>query len=201
MPTPRQPASVQAAATTLLTETALLPADISARLGGVVSARTIRRWRLRREVFGEVYAPQITRNGPSPALTREQELVALAVWDQFEVKVHRSTINRVIHRHQWSRKVTRRRARDTSVPLRALWMTKAANWSIEQMVFIDESAANKRTGWRKRGYSPVGLSCTDLRSTKRSERWSVLPALTVDGYLLDSTLVYQGSISRDIYVE
>lgn len=85
--------------------------------------------------------------------------------------------------------------------MRALWSVKAAAWSLDQLVFIDESGANERTGWRKRGWSPKGIACSALQGTKRSERWSILPALTVDGYLRDSTLIYQGSINRELFVQ
>jgi transposase len=71
-------------------------------------------------------------------------------------------------------------------------------WHARQLVFIDESAANERTRDRKYGWSPQGFKATDILPIKRSQRWSILPALTVDGYL-DGTLIYQGSITADIF--
>ena len=67
----------------------------------------------------------------------------------------------------------------------------------EQLVFLDESAANERTGDRKYGWSPEGTICGVDRVLKRSERWSILPALAVDGYL--SYLIFQGSITSAIF--
>lgn len=46
-------------------------------------------------------------------------------------------------------------------------------------MFIDESGANELTGSRKFGWSPKGLACHEFESIKRSERWSILPAMTV----------------------
>jgi transposase len=63
---------------------------------------------------------------------------------------------------------------------------------------LDESAANERTGDRKYGWSPIGVECGQFTSIKRSERWSVLPALDVEGYF--AWLIYQGGITSDIFL-
>ena len=49
-------------------------------------------------------------------------------------------------------------------------------------MFLDELAANERTGDRKYGWSLEGTVCGVVRVLKRLERWSILPALAVDGY-------------------
>ena len=67
--------------------------------------------------------------------------------------------------------------------LRNAWIRKLADCTAEQLVFIDESAANERTGDRKYGWAPVGVTPHETRSFKRSERWSILPAYTVDGFI------------------
>jgi len=64
-------------------------------------------------------------------------------------------------------------------------------------VFLNELAANERTGDRKYGWSPKGTDCGVARPLKRSERWSLLPALLVDGYL--SYIIFQGSITSVIF--
>jgi transposase len=84
--------------------------------------------------------------------------------------------------------------------LRSYWQAKAAFWKPEQLIFIDESAANEKTGWRKYGWSPMGLPVDNMSSSQRSERWSILPALSVTGYL-DNVLVKQGSITADDFIE
>jgi hypothetical protein len=43
--------------------------------------------------------------------------------------------------------------------------------------------SNERTGDRKYGWAPVGSACQVAHPFKRLERWILLPALTVDGYL------------------
>jgi DDE superfamily endonuclease len=49
-------------------------------------------------------------------------------------------------------------------------------------VFLDESAANENTAQRKKGWAPIGVTPHIIASAKRSERWSILPAYTVDGF-------------------
>lgn len=43
-------------------------------------------------------------------------------------------------------------------------------WQIKLSFFMDESAANERTGDRKRGWAPVGVPCVEQRSAVRSEK-------------------------------
>jgi transposase len=73
------------------------------------------------------------------------------------------------------------------------------NYTAEQIVAVDESACNERTGDRKYGWSPVGRSVELVYSMERSERWSLLPAMTVDGYL--SHRIFQGAITAEIMEE
>ena len=78
-----------------------------------------------------------------------------------------------------------------------MWIGRQATWRASQLVFLDESACNERTGDRKYGWAPIGRGCEVSRHVKRSERWSVLPALSVNGYL--SYLIYQGLITAEIF--
>lgn len=68
------------------------------------------------------------------------------------------------------------------------------------MVCVDESAACERIGWRKFGWSLKGAPCYTSAPLKRSERWSILPAITVNGYL-EGTLIVQGSIIGEIFMD
>lgn len=62
-----------------------------------------------------------------------------------------------------------------------------------QLIYLDESAANEQTRFRKRGWAGYGLSPIVTRPVKRSERWSVLPAYNIDGIL--AWHIFQGGIS------
>ena len=64
-------------------------------------------------------------------------------------------------------------------------------------MFLNESAVNKRTSNRKYGWLLEGTIYGIARILKRLERWSILPALAVNGYL--SYLIFQGSITSAIF--
>ena len=68
--------------------------------------------------------------------------------------------------------------------LRQEWVCKLASYTVDQLVFVDESAANERTGHRKCSWSPVGITPHESRVLERSNHWSILPAYTVDGFVI-----------------
>lgn len=108
------------------------------------------------------------------------------------------TVSRTLKRRNWSRKVARKEAAERDDILRAAWRARAATWPVDKLVFVDESASNERTGWRKYGWNLVGYEARDIQIARRSERWSILPAITVTGYL-EGTAVYQGSIDGEFF--
>jgi len=119
------------------------------------------------------------------------------LYDEFDVQVSITTVHSTLERARWSRKAVKARAAERSAPLRNAWIGIQKSWTADQLIFLDESAANERTGDRKYGWSPIGADCGVARSYKRLERWSVLLALTVDGYL--SYLITQGSITAKAF--
>lgn len=62
-------------------------------------------------------------------------------------------------------------------------MVRLAGWKAKQLLFVDESAANERSKDRKYGWAPVGVRPYEYLPVKRSERWSILPVYSADGYL------------------
>jgi len=76
-------------------------------------------------------------------------------------------------------------------------MAQLSQWTAEQLVFLDESAADERNKDRKFGWAPVGLPAAVSTLFRRSERWSVLPAYTVNGYL--AWEVRQGSYTAELF--
>jgi len=75
------------------------------------------------------------------------------------------------------------RAAQQDPELRTYWIQSLSNWTAEQLVLVDESAANERTGYRKCGWAPVGVTPSKSRPFVRSERWSLLPAYTSKGFM------------------
>ena len=72
-----------------------------------------------------------------------------------------------------------------------------AEWNADQLVFINESAANERTSDRKYGWAPVGATPHVSRPFKCSERWSLLPAYMIEGFVTWEIL--QGSFTAQSF--
>lgn len=124
--------------------------------------------------------------------------MAYYLFDRYGVVVSNSTLSRSLLDAGWSFKVAKKTARQCNETLRAHWRAKRLWWQQHQLVFIDESALSPRTGDRKRGWSPIGLPCSDIQMLRREKRWSVLPALTIHGYLHDP-LIVQGSVTMEAF--
>ena len=83
--------------------------------------------------------------------------------------------------------------------LRQQYMEKLAGWRADQLIFADESAANERANNRKFGWAPKGITPHEYRLFKRSERWSILTAYTVDGFITWEVL--QSSFTMELFEE
>jgi transposase len=121
------------------------------------------------------------------------------VYDEYEVVVGARTMWNILSRGGWSRRIGRHIARERNQQLRALWKTKIAFWPVEKVVCVDESGVNEKTGWRKYGWSPERMPCDNVGSCKRSERCSILPAMSVNGYF-NNVLVKQGAITGEDFL-
>ena len=111
--TPRKPIHVTERARLLLNETDQSTDSIGIELG--VTARTIRRWRLSFDLFGEAYAPPFTALGRPRALTVAQEQwmldylddqptayldeLVLALFDHFDVEATLMTVWNYLNRN------------------------------------------------------------------------------------------------------
>ena len=100
----------------------------------------------------------------------------------------------------WSRKVCKKHAQQQSEALRGSFEAARLLWDGKKVCTVDESASNERTSDRKKGWSPQGIPARDIHSLRRSERWSVLPAMTSTSWLANP-LITQGSVNRELFVE
>lgn len=127
--------------------------------------------------------------------------LAWYVYDAYDVNIDASTVWRILQRHGWTRKACERIAAQRSPELRAAFAERQQRYMrADKVVCVDETASSERTGWRKYGWSIKNTPCSVRGSLKRSERWSVLPAITVNGYL-PGTLIHQGSINAQLFEE
>jgi len=72
-----------------------------------------------------------------------------------------------------------------------------ASYNAEQLIFVDESAADERTSYRKYGWAPFGVRPHEYIPFQRSERWSILPAYTKNGMLTWD--IQHGSFTSELF--
>jgi hypothetical protein len=131
--------------------------------------------------------------------TAYYEEMAQFLYGEFNVQIGRTQLGEYLAKAEYSRKAVRRRAAERNETLRTIWAGLQRTWHPDQLVFLDESGANERTGDRKYGWAPIGEECHVLSPLKRSQQWSILPALDVRGYV--AWRIFQGSITAEIFYE
>ena len=158
--------------------------------------------------FGTHTAPRVSKKGPPfkifPAARvglrafieskpwAYQDEMQYDLFDRFGLCVSQPTISKTLRAMKISRKSLRREASERSQICRDRYFLEVSNFTHDMLVFLDESAANEHTMWRKRGYSAFGIRPAIQVPVKRSERHSVLPAYCSDGILCYH--IHQGSI-------
>ena len=78
------------------------------------------------------------------------------LWCERNVKTRLSTISRTLKRKEWNKKKLYLIGRGRSEELREAWRLDMRRFTAEDLVFLDESIFNEKTGWRYRAYGPVG---------------------------------------------
>ncbi len=119
--------------------------------------------------------------------------------DEFGIRIGHTQLGKYLSKAGWSRKAVRGRAAERNEVLRTEWFGRQQAWNPDQLIFIDESGANERIGDRKFGWAPIGDECQVISPLKRSERWSILPALDVKGYI--AWRIFHGAINTQIFDE
>ena len=71
------------------------------------------------------------------------------LFNKFNIQTSRSTIRRIFQATHWSRKAVFKRIAQHSTPLCSTWQGKQKQWFTDQLVFLNKSAANKKTNDRK----------------------------------------------------
>lgn len=81
--------------------------------------------------------------------------------------------------------------------LRLEWAFQLQQFTADQIVCVDESGSDDRTGDRCYGWSTSGARAVVRRWLQSRERVSVLPAYTVNGYIAIST--FTGTCDGDMF--
>ncbi|KAK9846153.1 hypothetical protein MYU51_002995 [Penicillium brevicompactum] len=136
--------------------------------------------------FGNVRAPP----------TRLDEM-AIFLWDEFRIQVTNSSLKRALASVGWSKKVARQRAKEQNADLRDFYIHNLSDFQSYHLVYVDESGCDKRIGFRRTGWSPLGTAPLQVANFHRDQRYQILPAYCQDGILLSR--VFQGSTDAAVF--
>jgi transposase len=157
------------------------------------------------------------RTGPDPkitpfmqerlceALVDEPEMVSRKMisflYKEFGVEVSPSTITRTLQKIKWTRKNTRRVAKQRDPQLQHYYnyRLKLGGFRSYHLIFIDESGMDKTVGLRRKGWAPKGITPRQTATFQREERYQVLSAYTQRGIKLSR--VYRGSTDTETFVD
>lgn len=178
------------------------------------STRAIRRLRSNIRYYGTYRAP-----GDSGGRTRSitpimldalcehllekpglyQSEMILFLLDEFDVLVTASSIGRALNSRGWTKKQIRRIARGRNADLRDHYLYRISNLYPEHFVFVDESGCDKRIGFRRTGWSPIGTTPVQIARFQREQRYQILPAYTTRGVIY--ARVFQGTTDGEVFEE
>ncbi|KAL0933551.1 uncharacterized protein CTRU02_212514 [Colletotrichum truncatum] len=176
------------------------------------SARTVYNIRANLECFGNTRAPPNGVGRPrsitppmlsalcdrlieKPDLYRDEMIVFL--WDEFEIWVTASSISRALASAGWSKKVARRVAQERNADLRDFYLHGLSAFRSYHLVFVDESGCDKRAGFRRTGWSPLGVTPIQVARFHRDRRYQILPAYTQDGIIYSH--IFQGTTDSTVF--
>jgi len=125
------------------------------------------------------------------------EEMEVFLWDEFEARIPKSTISRTLRSAGWSKKTVRRVAKEQNPDLRDFYLYNLSSFHSYHLVFVDESGCDKRVGFRRTGWSPLGTSPVQVTQFHRGQRYHILPAYNQNGVLLSR--VFQGSTDSEVF--
>jgi transposase len=126
-----------------------------------------------------------------------QEEIAVFLWDEFDAQVTVHSISRALASAGWSKKAAQRVARQRNADLRDFYLYKFSAFRSYQLVYVDESGCDKRIGFRRTGWSPIGVTPVQIAQFQREQRHQILPAYAQDGVVL--VRVFQGTTDAAVF--
>jgi transposase len=117
--------------------------------------------------------------------------------DEFDVLVSTSAISRELKSAGWSKKKARQEAKQRNPDLPDYYLHDISSYDPDHPVFVDKSGCDKRSGFRRTAWSPLGVTPVHIARFQRGQRYQILPAYTLNGVLLSR--VFQGSTDSSFF--
>jgi len=177
-----------------------------------VSSKSIGRWEDNLAKYGTVSQHSNLRGRPralnaaaiedisdlileAPSLFLEEIAEWLAVYH--DQPIHTSALHRTLRDLGLTYKALRKAAAERDEVAVAEWLLMVtSNYTAEQCIWLDESSKDDRTLSRQFGRSLAGQRAVDVTPLERGIRYSILPALTLDGYIALRVVEGSGHLAR-----
>jgi hypothetical protein len=119
------------------------------------------------------------------------------VWNEFEIFVNDSIVNKALKRLSWNKKKMMRQTTQRNQQLRNDWMQRLSEWIAEQLIFLNESAACERIDDRRYDWASSSITFMISQNLRKSKKWSILSAFIVNDYI--AWKIHQNSITATIF--
>jgi transposase len=126
-----------------------------------------------------------------------QDEMAVFLYDEFNVLVTTTCIGRALASIGWTKKTIRHVAKKCNASLRDFYLYNLSAFQSYHLVYVDESGCDKRIGFRRIDWSPLGVAPVQITRFHRDRRYQILPAYSQDGVLLSR--MFQGSTDGALY--
>jgi transposase len=123
--------------------------------------------------------------------------MAVFLWDEFALLATKASISRALRSKGWSKKTARVKARERNLGLRDEYFHYISGFQSYHLVYVDESGCDKRIGFRRTGWSPLGIAPVQVSKFHRDQRYQILPAYAQDGIVLSR--VFRGSTDASVF--
>lgn len=115
-----------------------------------------------------------------------------------DIEVSIATLSRTLSCLAITHKSIAKEAAEWNEHLRATWQIAMVQYDPQQLVFIDKAGVDDQTNFCRYGWAPLGQACVCCTSFLRGHKYSILPALSVDGIVaLD---IFEGSVNREHFL-
>lgn len=153
--------------------------------------------------------------GPKPIITWEmkqsikllldqqpwlyQDEIRDFLWDAWDRDIRRQTVSQILKGLEITRKKLKVEAAQRNQELRTDWQNRLQGFEACQIVCVDESGSDGRTGDRMEGWASKGARAKVSRWLANRTRVSVLPAYSIEGYIASTT--FEGTCTGDIFAD
>ncbi|KAJ5733744.1 hypothetical protein N7493_002530 [Penicillium malachiteum] len=160
------------------------------------SARSITTIRTNLRQFGDTRAPPIRAGRPRSITPPMLEALCDHLLEKPGLYLDEMALFLALISKKRSKKTSRQKARERNADLRDCYLHNLSEFRSYHLVYIDESGCDKRIGFRRTGWSPLGIAPVQISKFHRDQRYQILPAYSQDGIVMSQ--VFRGS--TDVWV-